>query len=376
MSFAIDLPEVLKMEQKVQVDIVGRANYYHGEAGNSQSSLYTQTCLEEYSRDYHTVSVAPSSTNLESIEYQADGASHLRFPDADELDDMEDQPQLFKGGLYDQCRFIHNYHPESSPQVSTYRKVPSGNKSLVDNCSYGYTKLLVSIGPKEKIKYSRQILEPVFGTACLYAMSKRGEGDLMKLTETFRFDVTPDRSAFRAVYAPGTAEEDNKDTKRNPIHVNPAFSTSKCLFSFPSEYLLQDIFLVVELSKVLTGDPDKSLLPYINPDKKYRFGGSAELDSAALQEACRRLHKFQQPLGISVVRVFNPDGTVYQTVVMKGSSVVPHFALKSCMNEASLKQVIIVVVAVAVCLLVYICEGACVIASYLTWHMFSIWCLL
>ena len=327
------------MEQQLQVDVVERTNCYNGEAGQSLSSLYTQTCLEEYSRSYHTVSVAPSTTYMDTMQYQPGNASHLRFPDVDELSGIEDMPQPFTTGLYDQNRFIHNYHPESSPQVSTYRKVPSGNKSLVDNCSYGYTKLLVSIGPKEKIKYTRQILEPIFGTACLYAMSKRGEGDLMKLTETFRFDVTPDRSAFRAVYAPGTAEEDTKDTKRDPIHVNPVFSTSKCLFSFPSEYLLQDIFLVVELSKVLTGDPDKSLLPYINPDKKGIFGGGAELGAAALQEACRRLHKFQQPLGISVVRVYNPDGTVHQTVVTKGSSVVPHYALKSCMNEASLKQV-------------------------------------
>jgi hypothetical protein len=340
MSFAIDLPEVLKMEKQLQVDVAARSITYNGSAGSDEtSSLYTQTSLEEFSRNFHTVSVASSTTALDTIEYQASNAAHLRFPDVDELDVVEDQPQLFKGGLYDQSRFIHNYHPESSPQPSTFHRAPMGNKSLVDNCAFGYTKLLVSIGPKEKIRYAKQISEPIFGTACLYCMSKRGDGELMKMTETFRFDVTPPakRRAYQHVYDHklDTAVDDHGDI----LHINPVFTTSKCLFSFPTELMGQDIFLVVELSKVLTGDPDKALAPYISPDKRGLFGGGAEPDTAVLREACKRLRKFQQPLGISVVKVFNPNGQVYQNVVSPGASVVPHFALKTCMSESSLKQV-------------------------------------
>lgn len=340
MSFAIDMPEMLKMEKQLHVDVVPRGRIYTGNAGSDDtSSLYTQTSLEEFSRNFHTVSIAPSITTVETIDYQASNAAHLRFPDVDELDVVEDQPQLFKGGVYDQSRFIHNYHPESSPQQSTFHRVPMGNKSLVDNCAYGYTKLLVSIGPKEKVRYAKQISEPIFGSACLYCMSKRGDGELMKLTETFRFDVTPPakRRTFQHVYNQklDIAVDDHGDA----LNINPVFNTTKCLFSFPTEFMSQDIFLVIELSKVLTGDPDKALLPYINPDKRGLFGGGSEPDSAALREAAKRLRKFQQPLGISVVKVFNPNGQVYQNVVSSGASVVPHFALKTCMNEASLKQV-------------------------------------
>jgi len=340
MSYAIDKPEIQAMERQLQVDTVERVSNYVGNIGSDHApSYYVQTSLEEFSRNYHTVSVAPSMPPvLDTIDYHANNAAHLRFPEVEETDTFEEFPQLTKGGLYDQSRFLQNYHPHSSPQQSTFRRVPVGNKHLVDNCAYGYTKLLVSIGPKEKIRYGKHhIMEPIFGTACLYSMSSR-DGELTKITETFNFDATPQsmRSRFKSVYRAHFLDEEGIiRSEADPLHINPIHETSKCLFSFPTELLATDIYLVIELSKVLTGEPDKALLPYIHPDKKSLF---ATDQSFSITDTCRRLRKYRQPLGISVVKVFNPDGQVYQNVVTPGASILSVFALKNCQNEAGLKQ--------------------------------------
>ena len=62
-----------------------------------------------------------------------------------------------------------------------------------------------------------------------------------------------------------------------------AFQIGKCFLLFL--YAIQvvyysilethDIYVVVKLSKVLSGDPDKSLMPYISPDKKSFMGSSS-----------------------------------------------------------------------------------------------------
>lgn len=342
MSYAIDRPDLILMEKQLQVEIIQRAKEYKGKASNITKTIYSKLVFEEFSRKYETITVAPSFPSiLDSTDYHNLNSSLLRFPDVDESNTLENNSSQIK--FPEHTRVIHNYHPLSIPQPSTFRKITTGNKNLVDNCSVGFTKLLVSIGPKEKITYKNKFSEPIFGTVSLYALNKRGDGDLVKIAETFNFDATPNdiRHTFQHVYRANTLNDLSLNDSNIPLHFNPIGNISKCLFTFPTELQnTQDIFLVIELSKVLTGDPDRSLLPYIYPDKKNLFGGSSANEANSMQEVCTRLRKFRQPLGISVVKVFN-DGQVFQNQ-NSGGCILSVFALKYCLNDAGLKQVRII----------------------------------
>jgi hypothetical protein len=338
MSYAVDRPEILLMENQLQIERVERTQIYKNDKIDElASSEYCHAVFEEYSRQYEAVSIAPNiPPTIEPCDYHSLNASSLRFPDVDESQTLEEE--LNPPTPPDHTRVIHNYHPIGIPHPSVFRKVPTSNKKLIDNCSLGYTKLLVSIGPKEKITYRHKFSEPIFGTVSLYCMSKRGDGDLVKIAESFNFDATPTdiRHTFQHVYRANTLNDMSLNNSNIPLHFNPIGNISKCLFSFPSELLSQDIFLVIELSKVLTGDPDRSLLPYISPDKKNLFGGGGEAGS--LQDICTRLRKFRQPVGISVMKVFH-DGQVFQNQNSPGGCVLSVFALKHCISDAGLKQV-------------------------------------
>jgi hypothetical protein len=343
MSYAIDRPEIILMENQLQIDLVDRtASYFHENINELTDSVYCHAVYEEYYRKYETVSIAPNAPpTLECCDYHNMNASLLRFPDVEESNTIEETPPPSAIAPPEHTRVLHNYHPIGLSQPSVYRKVPTGNQYLVDNCTLGYTKLLVSIAPKLKLTSKNKILEPIFGTVSLYCLNKRGDGgDLVKIAETFNFDSTPNdiRHNFQHIYRANTSNDKSLTESNLPLHFNPIGNISKCLFSFPSELLLsQDLFLVIELSKVLTGDPDKSLLPYVNPDKKNIFGGN-NMETNSLQETCTRLRKFRQPLGISVMKVFN-DGQIFQNHTTPGASFLPVSALKYCLSDAGLKQV-------------------------------------
>jgi hypothetical protein len=343
MSYAIDRPEIILMENQLQIDLVDRtATYSHENINELTDSVYCHAVYEEYYRKYETVLIAPNApSTLESSDYHNMNASLLRFPDVDESNTFEEIASASALVPPEHTRVIQNYHPIGLPQPSVYRKVATGNQYLVDNCTLGYTKLLVSIGPKQKItSRNNKFIEPIFGTVSLYCLSKRGDGgELVKIAETFNFDATPNeiRHNFQHVYRANTVNDKSLNDTNLPLHFNSITTNSKCLFSFPTELLAtQDIFLVIELSKVLTGDPDRSLLPYVNPDKKNIFGGNS--DTSSLQETCTRLRKFRQPLGISVMKVFN-DGQIFQNQNSPGGCVLSVFALKYCLSDAGLKQV-------------------------------------
>mmetsp|Transcript_3719 Transcript_3719/g.5760 ORF Transcript_3719/g.5760 Transcript_3719/m.5760 type:complete len:240 (+) Transcript_3719:157-876(+) len=181
MSYAIDKPKILSMENPLQVDVIDREVTYTGTLCNDEDlSPYIQTTLEEYSRYYHTASIAPSEPAvLDTIENLNNSAAHLRYPGVEENVEFEDYPQLSIEELYNQSRFLLNYHPQSSPPQSTFSCVPRSNKRLVDNCGSGYTNLLLSFGPKVRLgKY--YITGPIFGTASLYSMNPHRE--LIKIT--------------------------------------------------------------------------------------------------------------------------------------------------------------------------------------------------
>ena len=60
-------------------------------------------------------------------------------------------------------------------------------------------------------------------------------------------------------------EENIIRVEADPLYINPVHGTSN------PRNCSEDIFFVIELSKVLTDDPDKALIPYIHPEKNRYF---------------------------------------------------------------------------------------------------------
>ena len=368
--FAIDRPEVQKFATEKRLDIQVEPNTSKTfiaieESNDPYPSLYFRTCLEELTRNYLSYTIAAEdSPTLEMEDSKPINTASLRFPSVEQLDSLEvssslktekdreggDSEEVGGGGTSTKSRFLRVYHPHASPQISNFRRVPVDYKQIVGDWSCGYTKLLVNIGPKFKVRYNKHVFfEPLFGTVSLYSINKKIDTDITKITESFHFDATPPslRDSYSKVYKtdldPEDMEKDHEGQDKEVVEsqdINPLSECSRCLFCIPTSILdTHEIFLVVHISKVLSGEPDKALVPYINPDKKSLLGNSsADTQLSHAMASCNRLHRFRQPVGLSAVKVFNSDGCVNKEKV---GLVAPVYALKHCCNDYSLKGVLL-----------------------------------
>ena len=365
-SLSYDRPEVLKFAVEKRLNVEVEANtcksfVSNEEVGDPYPSLYFRTCLEELTRNYISFTVAAEdSATMEVEDCKPKNAASLRFPAVWQLDNIETSQSDTKverseeeseGRISDTSRFMRVYHPNSFPFKSNFRKVPSSNKDLLGDWTCGHTKVLLNIGPSFKVRYNKHVFfEPIFGSVCLYSMNKKIDTDITKITESFHFDATPPslRDSCRKVYKTDLHPEEvhHGDTKSehggddDQQDINPHSECSRCLFCVPTNVLeTHDIFVVVQLTKVLTGDPDKALLPYTSPDKKNFLGNSStDIDTNNAIKSCNRLHRFRQPVGLSVVKMFEEDGSIVGE--KKGGHVAPVYSTKYCANESTLKLII------------------------------------
>lgn len=81
--------------------------------------------------------------------------------------------------------------------------------------------------------------------------------------------------------------------------MDPVTLVRKALFELPADLKNDNLFLVAHLTKVLSGDGDKAIEPYVK---------KAKLDAAKVEEACRRLANYRQPLAYGAIRVFDQTG--------------------------------------------------------------------
>lgn len=358
--FAIDRPEVQKFATERRLDIrvdpnTSKSHIAIEDSDDPYPSLYFRTCLEELTRNYLCYTVAAEdSPTLEMQDSKPKNTASLRFPSVEQLDALEVSSSKTDGKsctkeeekeASNKSRFLCVYHPHASPQLSNFRRVPLDSKQIVGDWSCGYTKLLVNIGPKFKVRYNKHVFfEPLFGSVSLYSINKKIDTDITKITESFHFDATPPslRDSYGKVYKtdldPDDCGKDNegKEKEVEPQAVNPLSECSRCLFCIPTSILdTHDIFLVVQLSKVLSGEPDKALVPYISPDRKSLMGNSSsDTQLSHAMASCNRLHRFRQPVGLSAVKVFNSDGTVNSEKV---GLVAPVYSMKHCCNDYTLK---------------------------------------
>ncbi len=185
----------------------------------------------------------------------------------------------------------------------------------------------------KKCQINQKMFEPIFGSICAYTFL----GDeLLRISETFYFDATPEsiRKQYPSAYLPEEVVGDASAVSATnffgtSLNVADGSGSSTHMNMFcvtvPEELRDKDLFLVVQLSKVLSTDADKAVAPY------FSRGAVPDLDKH--RDACRRLIKFRQPLALGVVRI--------NECLQGGKTEVkfPLYAQKLCVSEGFVGQV-------------------------------------
>lgn len=322
-----------------------------------------KTTIEELSRSYPVISVASDSSSTIPISNEKVEMSGIRFPEIEELDSLENWREENNCTLLsnEKCKILQHFVPLCQTPISTFRRTVPDHKAFVED---KHKNLLIKIGPSTKVNYAggkHHIYEPIFGSVSLYSLSRNNvsnEYDLNRLSECFHFDATPPQIRTRYTGSVFCHEEDisfgntekTSSSNSNGInsgssagsvsastgHIHPSTSISMCLASYPPIVNPDELYLVVLLQKVLTGEPDKALHPYINPGKTGMASILGTNDSTSkVQEACKRLWKYRQPVGFTIIKLFNPDGSMEKQ--MPANYTI--YTMKYCLNDNSLKQV-------------------------------------
>lgn len=331
MSFTVDPSDILQLEDRLEIKVEQRTKGYHGvEDPAVQPPLYFSTCLNEFSRCYNTVNIAPSLPPTQEVVDATYNASHLRFPQVDESNEIEET--LPESKPVPHVRILQSYRPEYKGIPSNFRKIPMENRHLLSDFGATDLNLLVRIGPGNKVSQSnRVVFEPIFGSVTLYCLMKhQTEDELHRISETFHFDATPAplRGTFRNVY--------NMDDPN--FAIDPPTNVSSCLFKIPNILRNNTFYLVIQLSKVLTNEPEKAILPYASGEKSALTLNKATMAyTSRIEEYCKRLARFRQALGVKIIKVTLEDADGKSPT---SPNYVQMCVMRQSFSDATLRQVL------------------------------------
>ena len=274
---------------------------------------YLSLCFDEFSRDY-TISSLVTSSSIQNnlVVYQPDDTTGLVFPEQQSSDDNSGE-QLTPAKLKEiGTRILNHYDP-------TYKFVPTTIRPIQDAKTLAATRtdssqLLI------KITKITDAFEPLFGALTLYSITN---DQCTRLSETFHFDMTPQRVRLklREAYCAEDAGKKDDDAALS-VEVDPATNLKMCVFDLPKDISRSEIHVVVQVSKVLSGDPEKALMPYLRP------GNDTKLD-----ENLRRLFMYRQVIGVGAVKVFE------EGLVELEDLKCPFYAVKAPLSDAVIASV-------------------------------------
>lgn len=266
---------------------------------------YLSSCYDEFSRRFISVSVAKSMSPTVPLVKM-------------ELENDDLSPDLLVSGI------LQQYHPGYSEWTSTFRKVPQDTRHLLSGKVLSDTNLVIKL---KKCQLGPKSFEPLFGSICLY--SAIGE-DLHRISETFYFDATPleVRKQYAFAYVPET-QESTTDFSGSSVNVGDGSGSGAHMDMFcatiPEELRGKDMFVVLQLSKILSTDADKAVAPY--------YPRASAPDADKNREFCKRLARFRQPVALGFVRI---------NECLKGGKTevkFPLYAQKLCVSEGFIAQV-------------------------------------
>ena len=316
----------------------------------TKSPLYLISSLDEFTRDYCSLRVGENlPATIPVVEYSAYMSGIIKYPDV--LHDtfepfLDDETLLKSAAAYERIkptRILHHYHPGYPGWASTFKSSPSESNNLFLDKPVSDSTILLKVFSC----VAKNSFEPLFGSITLYL--NKGD-ELIRLSENFNFDVTADatKNKYTEVYktllssAPGEislASMSSDEASSTSSTASSAFNSGAgaiktCLLRIPEDLRRdQDLFFVVQLSKVLSGDADKAVAPYMPR-------GTPPSSAAQLQrheEQCNRLAQYRQVVGLGIIKVYDENGCV--GVQGKPGVAFKLYAQKTVLSEAQLLTV-------------------------------------
>jgi hypothetical protein len=253
---------------------------------------------------------------------------------------------------------IQHYNPGFATWHSTFRKVPNDTRHLLTGRVYTDFNLLIKLNNCKMNKQKQ--FEPIFGSICIFTTVN---DQMVRISESFHFDATSDsvRSLYPELYSSDASQgpksvkisENSKissptkssvdynnydglgegEGSSSHISVNVGDGNgsddfiNKFKLTIPDELRDGDLFLVVQLNKILSCDADKAVAPY-----KSSFTVPSDVEKHT--ELCRRLIKFQQPIGLGIARINDESGNFG-----KGKITVTLYPQKYCLSDLTIAQV-------------------------------------
>jgi hypothetical protein len=272
-AFVVDSGDFCFNKSELGVSIEARGRPPLRAGADMRLPAYVRTCLEELSRDccvYYQSPGGPSAIPAAAYPRQD---SEANFPMNEEvvrlaMDQLKAQqpaeqtatPQ--SGAASTDRPILQHYHPDyTSPPSSFKRAPPHALRRALQEEPFN-RNMLLNVGPITQPAEGQSMaafkprlrFEPIFGSVAVYAVVPSRKSfdieDLVRVTESFNFDVTDQMSKdkYPEVYEGGRPKGEG-DT---PDPADAAAGLSACLFSVPMEYRKDDLFLVVQLTKVTT----------------------------------------------------------------------------------------------------------------------------
>lgn len=324
--FSLEGDEFKLPENEVIVDIESRDIRHHVVETSHSTTIdnvppYLTTCYDELSREFCSYSVAemsPSHVPLVSYSNVVGAVGGATFPEEVGAAHPNQAAAIGK-------RFLQHYHPCYPSWQSTFKHSPPDSRHLLAPGPKALTTdshLLVELAPALHMKVE---FEPLFGSMALYMF----EGDRChRLSESFHFSCTSPtvRQRYKDVYRFSEDDLPPEVRREMPEVFTPP---NLCMFTIPDELKRRDVFLVIQLGKVLTADAEKAIAPYqrsssVPPVPKH-------------VEACRRLYPFRQPVGFAVLKLFEMDSRASRRQVPLKFNFL---AMKATFSEGQIGQLI------------------------------------
>ncbi|CAM9540913.1 unnamed protein product, partial [Ectocarpus sp. 12 AP-2014] len=327
------------------------------------ATTFLATAYDEFTRDWVNLSIGRlSQKSVPCVKYRSEEppqypADDHQVPDKEKFTVGTDDPEEQPGSK--EVRMLHYYRPQYKGPRSTYRKTPDLKLQLLllDRPAHFMWMEIAA----QALTFKVGALEPVFCSLTLYRivsrLGKKGaEMDLSRsgrVSETFWFDLNsgavrrkfshvftresptgaPDDIATPSITVTGSSSRTTtgasggssggrgKGNRRRGTTVERNVTgCRRALFALDPKNADGRLFLVLQLSKVLQGEPEKvrerpgggwgggsCVLHGLVVLDAYSKGRSKSNADAAAEEAAQRLWRYRQPLAFGVYQAA-PEG--------------------------------------------------------------------
>lgn len=233
---------------------------------------------------------------------------------------LQETVQLAKYDPSSCQNILQNYNPGFRNCYSTFKRSPFDQRYLLNGRVHSDFNLLIRVNNFVLLK--QKPFEPLFATFCIYTII---DDKLVRICESFNFDCTHEsiRKQYTELY---------KHSKERSVNVGDGNSTdgyiNKFKVTIPEDLRSKDLFVIVQLNKILTSPADVAFAPY-------KSSPSVPPEISKHKALCNRLLQFRQPIGIAIERIRDDHGKLDRDFHIN----MKFFSQKACVSDEGIQQV-------------------------------------